>query len=65
MAPLGSDRSIALHLLMVLALGIGSINPIQASEYRGRAVHVADGDTFTLRTNTAQYEIRLCGVDAP
>lgn len=31
----------------------------------GRVVHVADGDTLTLRVGQAQHRIRLASIDAP
>lgn len=41
--------------------------PKQHSGYplKGRVVHVADGDTFTLLVNSRQHRIRLASIDAP
>lgn len=41
--------------------------PEQNSGYtlKGRVVHVADGDTFTLLVDSRQHRIRLASIDAP
>jgi endonuclease YncB( thermonuclease family) len=37
----------------------------QCQTYQGTVTRIVDGDGFFLRSNGAEHEIRLCGIDAP
>jgi endonuclease YncB( thermonuclease family) len=39
--------------------------PAVASDYLGKVTSVADGDTFTMESETGKVRIRICGIDAP
>ena len=42
------------------------VTPAIASDWQGRCIHVADGDTITVLTDkNLQVKIRLYGVDSP
>jgi endonuclease YncB( thermonuclease family) len=36
-----------------------------AADYLGKVTSVADGDTFTMESETGKVRIRICGIDAP
>jgi endonuclease YncB( thermonuclease family) len=36
-----------------------------AADYLGRVTAVADGDTFTMESETGKVRVRICGIDAP
>jgi endonuclease YncB( thermonuclease family) len=39
--------------------------PAMAADYLGRVTAVADGDTFTMESETGKVRVRICGIDAP
>jgi endonuclease YncB( thermonuclease family) len=36
-----------------------------AADYLGKVTSVADGDTFTMESETGKVRVRICGIDAP
>jgi len=36
-----------------------------AADYLGQVTSVADGDTFTMESETGKVRVRICGIDAP
>jgi endonuclease YncB( thermonuclease family) len=36
-----------------------------SADYLGKVTAVADGDTFTMETETRRIRVRICGIDAP
>jgi endonuclease YncB( thermonuclease family) len=36
-----------------------------SADYLGKVIAVADGDTFTLDSETGRVRVRICGIDAP
>jgi endonuclease YncB( thermonuclease family) len=36
-----------------------------AADYVGKVTAVADGDTFTMESETGKVRVRICGIDAP
>jgi endonuclease YncB( thermonuclease family) len=39
--------------------------PAIAADYLGKVTSVADGDTFTMESETGKVRVRICGIDAP
>jgi endonuclease YncB( thermonuclease family) len=39
--------------------------PATAADYLGKVTAVADGDTFTMESETGKVRVRICGIDAP
>jgi endonuclease YncB( thermonuclease family) len=39
--------------------------PTVAADYLGQVTSVADGDTFTMESETGKVRVRICGIDAP
>jgi len=39
--------------------------PAVAADYLGKVTAVADGDTFTMESETGKVRVRICGIDAP
>ena len=39
--------------------------PAVAADYLGEVTAVADGDTFTMESETGKVRVRICGIDAP
>jgi endonuclease YncB( thermonuclease family) len=39
--------------------------PAMAADYLGKVTSVADGDTFTMESETGKVRVRICGIDAP
>jgi endonuclease YncB( thermonuclease family) len=40
-------------------------SPAVAADYLGKVTAVADGDTFTMESETGKVRVRICGIDAP
>jgi endonuclease YncB( thermonuclease family) len=40
-------------------------SPTMAADYLGKVTSVADGDTFTMESETGKVRVRICGIDAP
>src|SRR6266852_6712455 len=38
---------------------------LNAAEYIGSVVHIADGDTFDMDVGSARMRVRFCGMDSP
>lgn len=51
--------------LLAIAVFFALASPAPALRLEGTIVHVADGDTVTLRVGTRQEKVRLLGIDAP
>jgi endonuclease YncB( thermonuclease family) len=41
------------------------LSPAVAADYLGKVTAVADGDTFTMESETGKVRVRICGIDAP
>jgi hypothetical protein len=39
--------------------------PAMADDYLGKVTAVADGDTFTMESESGKVRVRICGIDAP
>jgi endonuclease YncB( thermonuclease family) len=39
--------------------------PAMAADYLGKVTSVADGDTFTMESESGKVRVRICGIDAP
>src|ERR1700731_5248124 len=39
--------------------------PAMAADYLGTVTSVADGDTFTMESESGKVRVRICGIDAP
>jgi endonuclease YncB( thermonuclease family) len=39
--------------------------PAMAADYLGRVTSVADGDTFTMESESGKVRVRICGIDVP
>jgi hypothetical protein len=39
--------------------------PTVAADYLGQVTSVADGDIFTMESETGKVRVRICGIDAP
>jgi endonuclease YncB( thermonuclease family) len=39
--------------------------PATAADYLGKVTAVADGDTFTMESESGNVRVRICGIDAP
>src|SRR3954463_10889879 len=50
---------------LAVALGLGFLTAVQASELIGRVVNVHDGDTLTLLVDRHKVRVRLADIDAP
>ncbi len=42
-----------------------SVPAAASADYLGKAIAVADGDTFTMEAETRRIRVRICGIDAP
>jgi micrococcal nuclease len=70
---LGLSRSAVAVVTALITAGITYFSTNRAPstpaagtyELQGRVVHVADGDTITLKTDSGQRRIRLASIDAP
>jgi endonuclease YncB( thermonuclease family) len=40
-------------------------SPAMAADYLGKVTSVADGDTFTMESESGKVRVRICGIDAP
>jgi endonuclease YncB( thermonuclease family) len=50
----------------ILILAAAMWIPAAASaDYLGKVTAVADGDTFTMESETGRVRVRICGIDAP
>jgi endonuclease YncB( thermonuclease family) len=55
----GTMRLCATAVALMLPL------PAVAADYLGPVTSVADGDTFTMESETGKVCVRICGIDAP
>jgi endonuclease YncB( thermonuclease family) len=55
----GSIKLCAALVALMLTL------PAMAADYLGKVTAVADGDTFTMESETGKVRVRICGIDAP
>jgi len=53
--------------MKLCAVAVASIplSPVVAADYPGKVTAVADGDTFTMESETGKAHVRICGIDAP
>jgi endonuclease YncB( thermonuclease family) len=51
--------------LRAAAVALMLSSPAMASDYLGKVTAVADGDTFTMESETGKVRVRICGIDAP
>ena len=47
------------------AVALMLLSPAVAADYLGKVTAVADGDTFTMESETGKVRVRICGIDAP
>jgi endonuclease YncB( thermonuclease family) len=51
--------------LCAAAVALMLSGPAVAADYLGKVTAVADGDTFTMESETGKVRVRICGIDAP
>ena len=51
--------------LCAVAVALMLLSPAVAADYLGKVTAVADGDTFTMESETGKVRVRICGIDAP
>jgi endonuclease YncB( thermonuclease family) len=51
--------------LWAAAVALMLPSPAVAADYLGKVTAVADGDTFTMESETGKVRVRICGIDAP
>jgi endonuclease YncB( thermonuclease family) len=51
--------------LCAAAVALMLLGPATAADYLGKVTAVADGDTFTMESETGKVRVRICGIDAP
>ena len=61
----GGMKGKTLSILWLLLLTLFGVAAAEATEYTGKVVAIADGDTLTLLVNRQQLKIRLAEIDTP
>ncbi len=51
--------------LWAAAVALMLHSPAVAADHLGKVTAVADGDTFTMESETGKVRVRICGIDAP
>ena len=52
-----------LHIAILIATL--SVPAAASADYLGKVTAVADGDTFTMESESGRIRVRICGIDAP